>query len=106
MNLQYVLNFSIEEIVIEEQLQHKFRIDRENTIQFLEAEEYSYSNLYISKNLRSAINTTEYMLRLIDDSKKILPPESYEKIKFPLESYKTKYTEILFHLKKRISLFL
>lgn len=101
LNLQYILNFSIEEIVIEEQLQHKFNVDLEKNIHFLESEEHSYSNKYISKNLKSALNTTEYMLRLIDDSKNHLPQKSYEKMKDHLETYKSKYTEILLQLKKR-----
>lgn len=102
LNLQYVLNFSIEEIVIEEQLQHKYNVDREKNIHFLESEENSYSNKYISKNLKSALNTTEYMLRLIEDSKKLLPEESYKKISAELKAYRLKYTDILFQLKKRI----
>lgn len=103
LNLQYLLNFSIEEIVIEEQLQHKYNKDLEKNIQFLEREEFSYSNKYVSKNLKSALNTTEYMLRLIDDSKSHLPQKSYKKIEALLEAYKSKYTEILFQLKKRNS---
>ncbi len=100
-NLQYVLNFSIEEIVIEEQLQHKFQIDLKNNINFLENEEHSYSQTYIHKNLKSALNTTEYILRLIEEGRKILPADSYKKIRTEIESYESKYKNILFELKKR-----
>lgn len=101
LNLQYVLNFSIEEIVIEEQLQNKYSKDLEKNIHFLESEEYSYSNKYISKNLKSALNTTEYMLRLIEESRTYLPQKSYDQINNVLESYRSKYLEILRQLKKR-----
>ncbi len=100
-NLQFVLNFSIEEIVIEEQLQYKFQTDLKNNIGFLEADEHSSSKNYISKNLRSALNTTEYILRLIEEGRKILPSDSYGKIKTEIESYELKYKDILFELKKR-----
>jgi hypothetical protein len=100
-NLQYILNFSIEEIVIEEQLQYKFQTDLKNNINFLETEENNYSDKYISKNLKSALNTTEYILRLIEEARKILPTDSYKKIKIDIESYESKYKNILFELKKR-----
>ena len=41
------------------------------------------------------------MLRLIDEGKKILPKDSYKKIEDLLETYKSRYFEILFQLKKR-----
>jgi hypothetical protein len=100
-NLQYILNFSVEEIVIEEQLQHKFRTDLKNNINFLETDEHNYSSVYISKNLRSALNTTEYSLRLIEEGRKILSADSYKKIKIEIESYEIKYKDILLELKKR-----
>ncbi len=100
-NLQYVLNFSIEEIVIEEQLQYKFKLDLYTDRRTLEVDEYLYSDKYISKNLNYALNTTEYMLRLILESKKILSKKSYSEIQNEIESYESKYNEILIQLNKR-----
>lgn len=92
-----ILNFSIEEILIEQRLQQHFSQQKLN---LFSRDDYEYSFKYVQKNLKLAVRETEYILNLITEAKKVLAPEMPQALKNELDLYFKKYEKILKALPK------
>lgn len=99
--LDNILNFSVEEIVIEELLQRTYLQQKAYNKFIFEDEDYSYSFKYVQKNIKIALRDTHYILQIIEQLKKYLSTDNYNSVKQELDSYEKKYLNILNLLNKR-----
>ena len=99
--LDNILNFSAEEIVIEELLQKTYLQQKNRNELILESEDYSYSFKYVQKNVKLALRDTQYILQIIEQLKQHLSADHYNSVRSELESYEKKYLNIINLLNKR-----
>ncbi len=92
VRLGNILNFSVEEVMVETELQKRFL---SNSMHFLSVEDYDSSKPYIQKNLKIALRDTLYVLQLIQEARQILSADAYSRIAPELDFYQQKYENIL-----------
>ncbi len=94
--LPNILNFSFEEVLIEQHLQKYYQTQLQKQQQsLLTAQDYEYSARYIEKNLDKVYRETGQMLRLITEAEALLPVDVYQKLKPELDKYRSQYQQIL-----------
>lgn len=94
-----ILNFSVEEVLIEQRLQQHYPLQK---AKLLTEEDYNYSFKYLQENLRLAIRETQYVLNLIIEVRKVLAADMPPLLKADLDLYFEKYEKILKALPKPV----